>query len=459
MERSPLKNDPSIFILTTKNPVKLSKNDLIEINQTKMKLIQSKNKYLQLMANKKIVPPEYALSSLQLLRFDSLIVKTFLIYKIFISDINKAQNFIAKNSIKIIDSLLNIIELKEKQSYNVKCKFKELYQFLDGKYQKSSIPKTTEKIEKLTKNINFFITKFNSIGSTENYMIKRVKAQVPRVGKNNDYVGMNIFDDLLTAYINSRKNDDRLQEILSFIRYGKEQYINYLVTHLNKLIKTTTDEQFVILKSACIRFFYNLCYIKEPEVLNSKANCLIFFKNCSYITSFSPKNLGLSPHLFTVNQMDLPLIGIVRHSDILSEMSADLNSLQFLTSPIDMMIIISKVILKLEDFVKKNILDKKFGQFASMVESDFNKKKNREMMSFDDCFSLFFSILSINPPSNAIEISVWLQNSPDFTESVPLKMAKATFVSAVDHILGFSEEQIIKDTQDDFSGDPLGVLS
>ena len=194
MERSPLKNDPSIFILTTKNPVKLSKNDLIEINQTKMKLIQSKNKYLQLMANKKIVPPEYTLSSLQLLRFDSLIVKTFLIYKIFISDIIKAQNFIAKNSIKIIDSLLNIIELKEKQSYNVKCKFKELYQFLDGKYQKSSIPKTTEKIEKLTKNINFYITKFNSIGSTENYMIKRVKAQVPRVEKNNDYVGMRTLE-------------------------------------------------------------------------------------------------------------------------------------------------------------------------------------------------------------------------------------------------------------------------
>lgn len=451
----PSKPDPMSFIMYTTKPVKLTKNDLLDINQTKVKLINIKKKYLELISNPKSVPPEYTLSPIQIFRVKNIVARTFFIYKIFISDINEAQNIISKISIEYLNNLLVLVEKYEQQSQNVKCKFKELQFFFDSNYQKSIIPKRLEKIEKLPKNINFYIQKINSLGTNEAYLIKSIKLQIPKLHKNNDYIEMNNFDELLASYIDTKQNDERLQEIISLIKYGKEQYIGHLANYINKFLKITADEQLIILKSACIRFFYSLAYIKEPEVLNSNANCLIFFNNCNYIASFSPKSLGLSPQLFTVEQMELSLMGVVRHSEILAEMSADLNSLQFLVSPVDMMILISRVILKLEDFVKKNILNKKFGQFASMVESDFNKKKNREMMSFDDCFSLFFSILSINPPSNSIEISVCFQNSPDLIDDMPLKMAKATFVSAVDHILGFSEEQIIKD---EISSDPLGIL-
>lgn len=421
-------------------------NDLKQINVENMKLIE----------NNAIFPNEYKLMPIHFFRLKKHTLNFFLAYQSIASDVKSDQIIFSKKIIVFINKLLSFLNKKVCESKNVNCDFEKIKKAIEIEFKKSNIPKGQQTLSKMEPILNNFLSQLNNLPFITSFMVNNLRIVSQNVKSKDDLITMNIFDDLLTAFIKSI-NDPSLTDILSHIKYGNEHFISSLIQFLSPILSPTTDEETVVLKSSCIRFFFDLAYLRQPEVLGMSADSFVFYNNCSFISSFSPKRLGLNNYLFTVAQFTQPFVAIVRSSKILLELSCELNSLQFFTSPIDMNYRILQVIIKLDDFVKNNVLDRKLGQFSSMIESDVVKKRT-EMLSFDDSFSLFFCLLAYDPPLNAIEIMVWLLTTPDFTKMPLFQMAKTTFVSAVQHILGFTSDQLTSDCQDDLSeGDPLGV--
>ena len=407
--------------------------------------------------SKDIVSINYSLTPLQKFRLLEKIINFFITYKVIALKLNKRQMKYHNRIIEAVDNMISLINNTVKDSREISCDINLFQQFLNKKYKATKIPYLRKKYDKLSKILSGLSSKVAT--QDDLYLTKIIRRQVPKVDSQLGYIEMNSFDECASAYFETHKKEKYISEVISSIRYGFENLISNLSACIMKFLKNPTKEEKIVVHSAVIRYFYSVSYTVQSSVLNSSVNPQIFFNNCNYISSFSPNKLGLSSQLFTPLQMNMPVISLVHESPVINEVSRNLNSLQFYTAPIDMMKILYDVILKLDEFVKKNVLDRKFGQFASMLEREFNEKRKYEMMSFDDCFSLFFSILSTNPPMNALEISVLFQNSPDFVESMQLKYAKNTYVCAVQHILEFTDEQIVNRSDDELDlNDPLGII-
>ncbi|OHT06837.1 hypothetical protein TRFO_25085 [Tritrichomonas foetus] len=460
--KSLVKHEELTYVKSTVNVQTLTKADIARIDNLIISLLEIK-KHKQESMTKDKIKCTIKISPIKKIRYVDHIIDKYLAHRILVNEYNRKLVNYNINAIGAIERVVTLIKTIVSESRNVKLDLAEFQNFLDRKYVSAGITKAKEETEKITKILQIMANKLHTLDSDEIYLNKVIKKQIVKVEKNNDYLPPNFFDECVHAFLNTKKTDDKnLSAVLSNLKYGNENYISQLIVYITKIIQgkqTYSNQENIVIRSAVIRFFFDMAYISQPEVLCSNLSSMIFFKNCTYIASFSPNKLGLNPQLFTQNQINSPIAAIVRDSPLMAEISHDLNSLMFYTSPIDMTKILTDVIVKLDEIVKKNVLSRKFGQFAAMVESDFKQKKRNEMMSFDDCFSLFFSILSVDPPTNALEISVLFQNSPDFVESVQMKYAKATYVSAVQHILEFTDEQLVEDVVDEFpSSDPLGIL-
>jgi hypothetical protein len=158
-------------------------------------------------------------------------------------------------------------------------------------------------------------------------------------------------------------------------------------------------------------------------------------------------------------QVDAPLLSWLRVPNCeLGAISCELASMQFCLSPVDALFIVQNVLKRLDKVVKENALHRKLGQFLPMVDEE---QRDREMtfMSFDDAFSMFFTVLSINPPRNVLAICRLCEQFDGLSSAVTTKMVTLTLASAIKHISGFTGAQLVPTIADELDlADPLGIL-
>ena len=242
------------------------------------------------------------------------------------------------------------------------------------------------------------------------------------------------------------------------IKNGVSTYVEKFINSYARKwqIQSVSDVTYIRLKAAVLRYIFDISYIIDPSVLcGSYQNIFLFnfFRKCQYISSFSPKCLGINAFLFSEYEYSMPIISLIKNNLVMNEISNNFLKLQFYICPIDILFFLSDILNKLHDFAKANEKKRVFGDFTSMIDN--NQHYGDIMLSFDDCFSLYFMTLLTNPPSNIFGLSDLLQTIPEFLVNSEFNYSKTIFIAAVNHILEINEKQFCDNT---ISEDPLGII-
>jgi hypothetical protein len=144
-------------------------------------------------------------------------------------------------------------------------------------------------------------------------------------------------------------------------------------------------------------------------------------------------------------------MNLVKNTPQMLSIAQDLSSMHFDCCPVDSLHTIYKSLRRLGKMAQENERQRKYGGFSEMITEKPNEVR---MMSLDDTLSLFFTILATDPPANAVGLWHWFEEADGLPISGALKNAMATYVAAVQHILGFTEDMVDHDALED----PLGIL-
>lgn len=358
------------------------------------------------------------------------------------------------------DQLRSFIRMCTKNQIDVSLDLDKLRDYLHKKAGSAGVSDDDYKqIKKLNKWSVTTLSPYMKSDISESRLRHLCREHEDSVDAHCEWCPVNSFDIELELFFRARRLDRELFCDAQRLLNGDTTIIDSYVSTWSKKLDLKSEMELTILKNAIARCFYNFVYLFNPGVLIDVMHTDELVAKCHFISSFSPRVLGLSEKLFTVQQMDTPMVRLVKDHKIMSEISSDFSSLQFYVCPTDIMYILQGVMHKIDEFAKANALERKFGQFVKMVEGDSSMRRKFEFMSFDDCFSLFFTILAVDPPRNALVLCDWLDAAPDLApSSSSLKYAKATFISAVQHIMSFTEDNLIqKFINQDEHDDPLGV--
>lgn len=185
----------------------------------------------------------------------------------------------------------------------------------------------------------------------------------------------------------------------------------------NLLFDPQNSNERLVMHSAIVRVMFDEISLVKNFFLFSDENSEQFVQKCSILRKMNPKQLKIAENLMKPDMMEQPFEEIVQASPDLIEATRMINCLHFLTNPYDIVYQTFKAVRLIDQFVKINM-----------------GGKSNTNMSFDDVFSLFCPVMSIDPPKNAVALSRFLLGVEGLQFSQPLDFAKIVLSSSVDYI-------------------------
>jgi hypothetical protein len=288
-----------------------------------------------------------------------------------------------------------------------------------------------------------------------NQYLKGVLSRVtPLVDKKMDWIPQNDFDTEFGIFAEVSGMVPQLSERARALGSGdKSQPRAFVKTFAKRMeLKPGDSDALIVIKHTFFRWCFNFLCTNGPPFSGDPAMVDGFFENCTIVASHSARALGIPDHLLTPQQMDPSFLALAKSTPSIRVISRELNSVQFYNAPSDALALLQNIFPQLDELARTSKLERALGQYARLVNGG---PKKMAFMSFDDCFSLFFAILAVDPPRNAIWLCEIFQKLPDLSTAATAKYAVATFVAAVEHICGFSGDQLVQTESD--SIDPLGI--
>ena len=360
-------------------------------------------------------------------------------------------------SVGTIEQMSKYVKAHMRNAFFVACDFAGFRQWIDDEYQNRQIVKRTKQAKLISRWLRRRLSDLGDLERDSSDLQHMCAELEGTVVVKEEWCPMNEFDFELPLYLQSRELIKEMDKIAMDFSNGSIESLSKYFEKLEQRLQLKTPNQKVVLQNGLSRLVFDVCYVMDPSRVSFAEGSAKFFAKCNYIASFSPRALDLSEHLFTPQQMDTPMINLARENPHIREISAELSSLQFYTCTTDLLHKLQAILTGMDDIARYNELERKLGQFANMIEEDqMRQKKKVQFMSFDDLMSLLFSILAVDPPRNALALCAWLESVPDITMSQQIKYAKTAFIGAIQHIMNFTEEQLVK-TDDDADDDPLGI--
>jgi hypothetical protein len=207
------------------------------------------------------------------------------------------------------------------------------------------------------------------------------------------------------------------------------------------------------MKHAVYRYLFDFLFINSMCLSESREKTEWFWEKCALVASCSARSLGIPEHLLMPEQLDLAFATIVRTTPSIAAVSTEVASLQFYTAPTDVLFMLQNIFQKIDELARQKAISRTLWPFPQVADKSHRPRK-MSFMSFDDCFSLFFAMLAVDPPRNALVVCQYFNQLPDLSTAAPAKCAIATFVMAIQHIMEFSMDQLVVSKDLD---DPLGI--
>jgi hypothetical protein len=355
----------------------------------------------------------------------------------------------------IADQLLSVLEICYKNNVTCYCDVSLFQKFVYDEYsQGSPIRNYKWKLKSLKAQLEYYKKKEDSVKIPYwPVLLPKLAAQIQSFSStaNTDmgYAPPSKVDLSLEIVLDNPKSDINVKPAIENLKVNDTKGLSDLLQELTKRLGITKKKELIVLRCSVIRYAFDKIYTDIYKVFSSvKPNK--FFSQCSLVGSFSPLALELSENPFTREQYKTAIQGLLAVPSI-REINETVNWTVFYNNPIDTIADLALSLKQLGDFANENAKYRKLGRFASMA--DDVKPKKGEMMSFDDCFSLFFAAFVMNPPCAALSISKFV-NSYDLGFSQQMNYARKLMAACIEHIMAFSPS----DVNEFDESDPLGIL-
>jgi hypothetical protein len=357
----------------------------------------------------------------------------------------------------LTDTLLAFLTATRRNtSFEARCSTSKFNAHVVSSHNKRPFKRLQEKVHRMRKSLSRIVPRFPTFEYTDPYLRFVLLRVVPLVNTKADWVPFNDFDSEFAMFVGCSGLAPELAELAYGLNGGdRSSVISYVKAFGKRLeLKSSDIDCLIVVKHAVYRYLFDFLFLNNMALSASREETELFCEKCGVVASCSARSLGTPEHLLTPEQLDPALATLIRTTPSIAAISIELASLHFYTAPTDVLLVLQDIFQKIDELARQNALERTLGPFTQMVDRS-RKPRKMSFMSFDDCFSLFFAILAIDPPRNALSVCQYFTRLPDLSTAAPAKYAIATFVTAIQHIMEFSVEQLVVSNRD--SDDPLGI--
>ena len=357
----------------------------------------------------------------------------------------------------IAQQLLSVLEICYKNNVTCTCNVKLFQQFVIEDYKKSlPIHNYKWKINALHAQLDMYMKKEESVKIPFwPNLLPKLTAQIEKVSPEANvemgYSPPSKVDQSVEIILDNPKCDINVKIALELLKKKDTKGLNDVLQELTRRLGITSKKDLIVLRCSIIRYGFCKIYPDISKTFNN-IDSSRFMSQCSLVSSFSPLALELTESPFTNEQYKNAIQGLLAVPSI-RKINETVNWTQFYNNPLDMIADLALSLKQLNKLAEENAKYRKLGRFAAMA--DDVKPKKGEMMSFDDCFSLFFAAFVMSPPSSAQSISKFV-NSYDLGLTQQMNYARQLLSACIEHAMNFSPSDV---NEFDDSSDPLGILS
>jgi hypothetical protein len=211
----------------------------------------------------------------------------------------------------------------------------------------------------------------------------------------------------------------------------------------------------MVIKNGVFRMFFDRLFLIGPELFEvTAADALELSKRCGTLRWVTAREMAIPEKFMQPAMMHLPIVTLIQRSKLLQDAANEIDLIPFITNPIDIMAKVFNCLKMMEEFVRENSFQNRFGMFVSMFDQA-KVSSASDQMSFDDFFPIFCSVFAVSAPSNASAIGDLMARLTGLGLPASFDFAKLFFTSAVQYVSNFDRADF--DQQMDDDEDPLGV--
>jgi len=204
--------------------------------------------------------------------------------------------------------------------------------------------------------------------------------------------------------------------------------------------KNISEPSHILLVCSLYRLFFDLMYIHEPKILSETHSTVSFIKNCNNYRYMTPSELEITEGIFTELQKTQPFTKIDSSLKLFHDAVELIMMVQFFNNPIDLVYSLFQSMQRFDLIMKRNSLEPKMGSYISVLDEE-SIARLQIAMSFDDFFSIFYSAISVSPPSNPFRIRDFLVMFSGVKMTPPMTYAASLFSAGVSHLQSSSKTQ------------------
>lgn len=264
------------------------------------------------------------------------------------------------------------------------------------------------------------------------------------IESKNDYSPFSVFDDIFYSYIHYTNLvslfDEQVKEITkelkkSIIIKSKNTSpkknvssidfsgISFIYEGLKSFINPLNPLQETVLRYTIIRFFFDRLYLACP-FFDADIDKTQFYDKCKKVPELQCSVLKISDKILPAFSSDKRFVDVAKaYKDSLDL----LTYIQFYNDPLTIAWLSSKAM----HYIEKAIFEAK-------------QPKKREMMAFDDIFSIFWPLMCMCPMADPVSPALFLKCVSKISFPSGLDYARNVFVSAVDYIRDLDLEKLSK---------------
>jgi len=335
-----------------------------------------------------------------------------------------------------ISLLVFCFRILTEKSMPARFDFEGLNQLIQNDFRKN---KKYQYYSKRVKSIQVYLTakqsrnRFPKIAS--DVLCSELSNSLKGIDQSCKYFPINKFDSILIDHYSSLEIESIIDPVsLEFctVQASTPKYkkcfrsnvnlegFNELINVFNATFNVIDDEKILSHKCSLYRLVFDRLYLIDKTIDKSSTN---FLRNSHIIRNLSPRDMKMNNIFFDLDDFDKPFVQIFAEKRDMLTISDNLSYIPFFNCPQDIAYKVCVVSRQIDDYATK-------------------KSKTIEpiSLSFDDFFSTFIVVLSINPPPNADGMCEHIDYFRDVEMCSSMKHAATSLSAAIKYINSFLDE-------------------
>lgn len=363
--------------------------------------------------------------------------KTGILTSIYNHKHQKLYNFqsdLYNKAISLCNEMISFIDNVQKNSYPVHINANGFKTDLEKRTYKN------EKLEKLQQQLNYLKPKIiipqAKKNVTEQEVIQSLNLILGLFDEYQQFMPFSDFDYTLSDFLEHNFSEE-IQKILSIFdafEYEKglaemDSLMRNVSTRLGLKINSSPSVLGVFYSGT--RIIFDKSIILIPYLLNNNLSTKQFLINCEKVRSLTPEQLNAPKNIFLPEHYKVPVSDLFTKFEGLKKAIDELKYIQFLSSPLDISYYAANAIVHVNRVINCVV----FNKGNENIELPDEAKAN--VLAFDELFTYIYMAVSIDPPANAVAISVLLKSFSSIEICTQLTYASTSLQASISYLCDF----------------------